>query len=63
MDVHSSVGGPYNVRGFPTIKVRTLDRKDFGLVDVIVNHVHVITQMLCLSLSNCFHFFYVDFWS
>ena len=21
MDVHSSVGGPYNVRGFPTIKV------------------------------------------
>ena len=21
MDVHGSVGGPYNVRGFPTIKI------------------------------------------
>ena len=21
MDVHASVGGPYNVRGFPTIKI------------------------------------------
>lgn len=24
MDVHQSVGGPYGIRGFPTIKVRTL---------------------------------------
>ena len=26
MDQHQSVGGPYNVRGFPTIKIFGLDK-------------------------------------
>ena len=26
MDVHGSVGGPYNVRGFPTIKIFAGDK-------------------------------------
>ena len=27
MDVHGSVGGPYNVRGFPTIKIFGSNKK------------------------------------
>lgn len=27
MDKHQSVGGPYNVRGFPTIKIFGLDKQ------------------------------------
>ena len=54
MDVHGSVGGPYNVRGFPTLKI-------FGSNKKSPQDYNGKTGMCCFNenkkLFNCSSFF------
>lgn len=49
MDVHGSVGGPYNVRGFPTIKIFGANKqspKDYNgkFMPYILHYISYVTQ-------------------
>lgn len=61
MDEHSSVGGPYNVRGFPTIKIFGSNKnspRDYNGKFWLENSLMILEEMKAIWYETLQNFMY-----